>query len=86
MHDTSEALKTKPTLLHLIGAFQLGLQCPVCGDVGLVWDVQSQDVDCCEACERLCNFLGATGPTKKPDNVILLYRSPNTGRLDDIPF
>lgn len=75
-----------PTLLQLFSAFQQGMPCPVCGDVGLVWDEHSQDVDGCEACERLCNFLASTRPTQEPDNVIRLYRSPNTGRLDDIPF
>lgn len=86
MNDTIEKQKTKPTLLHLIGAFQLGMPCPVCGDAGLVWDEQSQDVDCCEGCERLCNFLASARPIKKSNNVIRLYRSSNTGRLDDIPF
>jgi hypothetical protein len=76
----------EPTLLQLIGAYQRGIPCPVCGGTGLQWDEKSRDVDSCQACERLRSHFKSERAPEKADNVIRLYRNPDTKRLDDIPF
>jgi len=75
----------RPTLLQLIGALQLGIPCPICEGSMLYWDERRQDVDVCPDCDRLAAFFRAQDP-EPPSNVIRLYRSPDTGRLDTIPF
>jgi hypothetical protein len=76
----------KPTLLQLINAYQLGQACSVCRGAGLYWDEETQDVDVCDECERLNEYFRAQREPSCNDNVIQLFRNPDTGKLDDIPF
>jgi uncharacterized protein YbaR (Trm112 family) len=76
----------KRTLLQLIEADQLGVACPVCNGASLYWDKETQDVDVCDDCDRLNEYFRSLQEAKSKDNVIRLYRNPDTGKLDDIPF
>jgi len=76
----------KPSLLQLLGALQLGIPCSVCGGSGLYWDDRTQDVECCDDCERLIEFFRSLEEPKPNSNVIYLNRNPDTGKLEDIPF
>ncbi len=73
-------------LVEILRCFRHGFPCPICDDARLYWDENSQDVESCDDCDLLENFLEQEIGHKCDVKIAQLFRSPNTGKLDDIPF